>query len=97
VIYRGEHVLALVPCLRAISLRGVGGAHAARAVAGRAHAAERQDFARALKTVILKYDGLWQRPFPYIMAFHQAPTDGDPIRKRTCTWSSTRRTGCPTG
>ena len=37
---------------------------------------ERIDFARALKTVLLKYDGLWQRPFPYILAFHQAPTDG---------------------
>ena len=38
--------------------------------------AERADFARALKTVILKYDGLWNTPFPYIMVFHQAPTDG---------------------
>jgi UDPglucose--hexose-1-phosphate uridylyltransferase len=38
--------------------------------------AERRDFARALKTVLLKYDGLWQQPFPYILAFHQAPTDG---------------------
>jgi UDPglucose--hexose-1-phosphate uridylyltransferase len=39
-------------------------------------AAERRDFARALKTVLLKFDGLWQRPFPYILAVHQAPTDG---------------------
>jgi UDPglucose--hexose-1-phosphate uridylyltransferase len=38
--------------------------------------AERRDFARALKTVLLKFDGLWNRPFPYILAFHQAPTDG---------------------
>lgn len=38
--------------------------------------AERADFARALKTVLLKFDGLWQRPFPYILALHQAPTDG---------------------
>ena len=37
---------------------------------------ERMDYARALKTVLLKYDGLWQRPFPYILAFHQAPSDG---------------------
>jgi UDPglucose--hexose-1-phosphate uridylyltransferase len=37
---------------------------------------ERADMARALKTVLLKYDALWQRPFPYIMVFHQAPTDG---------------------
>src|SRR5205085_11034915 len=39
---------------------------------------ERRAFARALKTVLLKYDGLWKRPFPYILAFHQAPTDGLP-------------------
>ncbi len=38
--------------------------------------AERRDFARAMKTVLMKFDGLWQRPFPYILAFHQAPTDG---------------------
>jgi UDPglucose--hexose-1-phosphate uridylyltransferase len=37
---------------------------------------ERRGFARALKTVLLKFDGLWNRPFPYILAFHQAPTDG---------------------
>jgi UDPglucose--hexose-1-phosphate uridylyltransferase len=36
----------------------------------------RADLARALKTVLLKYDALWSRPFPYIMAIHQAPTDG---------------------
>ena len=40
------------------------------------NAAERNDTARALKTVLLKFDGVWQRPFPYIMAIHQAPTDG---------------------
>jgi UDPglucose--hexose-1-phosphate uridylyltransferase len=39
---------------------------------------ERADFAAALKTVLLKFDGLWSRPFPYILAFHQAPTDGVP-------------------
>jgi UDPglucose--hexose-1-phosphate uridylyltransferase len=39
---------------------------------------ERADFARALKTVLLKYDALWNRPFPYILVFHQAPTDGTP-------------------
>ncbi len=39
---------------------------------------ERREFARALKTVLLKFDGLWNKPFPYILAFHQAPTDGVP-------------------
>ena len=40
--------------------------------------AQSGDLARALKTVLLKYDGLWQRPFPYLMAWYQAPTDGPP-------------------
>jgi UDPglucose--hexose-1-phosphate uridylyltransferase len=39
-------------------------------------AGHRRDLARALKTVLLKYDALWQRPFPYLMAWYQAPTDG---------------------
>ncbi len=36
---------------------------------------QRGGLARALKTVTLKYDGLWNRPFPYLMAWFQAPTD----------------------
>jgi len=39
---------------------------------------ERRDLARALKTALLMLDGLWSRPMPYVMAFHQAPTDGQP-------------------
>jgi len=38
--------------------------------------AQRLDLARALKTVLMKYEALWQRPFPYLMAWYQAPTDG---------------------
>jgi UDPglucose--hexose-1-phosphate uridylyltransferase len=38
---------------------------------------QRTDLARALKTVLLKYDGLWQRPFPYLMAWYQSALDGE--------------------
>jgi UDPglucose--hexose-1-phosphate uridylyltransferase len=38
--------------------------------------AQRSGLAKALKTVTLKYDGLWNRPFPYLMAWFGAPTDG---------------------
>ncbi len=41
-------------------------------------AGERAGFARALKTALLKLDGLWGKPMPYILVFHQAPTDGLP-------------------
>ncbi|ALF52913.1 galactose-1-phosphate uridylyltransferase [Nostoc piscinale CENA21] len=37
---------------------------------------QRFGLAKALKTVTLKYDGLWNRPFPYLMAWFGAPTDG---------------------
>jgi UDPglucose--hexose-1-phosphate uridylyltransferase len=40
--------------------------------------AQRRSLSRALKTVLLKYDELWQRSFPYLMAWFQAPTDGKP-------------------
>jgi UDPglucose--hexose-1-phosphate uridylyltransferase len=39
---------------------------------------EIQDFARTLKTTLLKCDGLWQRPFPYLMALFAAPCDDEP-------------------
>ena len=39
---------------------------------------ERADFAKVIKTILMKLDGLWSRPMPYLMAIHQAPTDGLP-------------------
>ena len=33
------------------------------------------DFAKVLKTVLIKYDNLWKMAFPYVMVLHQAPTD----------------------
>jgi UDPglucose--hexose-1-phosphate uridylyltransferase len=35
--------------------------------------AARLELARALQLVLRKYDGLWGMPFPYIMAWYQAP------------------------
>ena len=78
VIYRGEHAVAFVPvCARYPYEVWVA---PIQPVATFADLEERQqnDLARALKTVLLKYDGLWNRAFPYLMAWYQAPTDGNP-------------------
>lgn len=40
--------------------------------------AQRHGLALAVKAVLLKYEGLWERPFPYLMAWYQQPTDGQP-------------------
>lgn len=37
---------------------------------------EQRDLALTLKQVLVAYDGLFDRSFPYIMAIHQRPTDG---------------------
>lgn len=34
-------------------------------------------FAAVLREVLIRYDNLWQLPFPYVMVLHNAPTDGD--------------------
>lgn len=41
---------------------------------------ERLDLADVLNHVLVKFDNLWQMPFPYVMPLHQAPTDGGDYR-----------------
>jgi len=76
VVYRGTHALAFTPVFARYPYEVW--VAPSRAVASCASLSrdERRDFARALKTVPMKFDGLWQRPFPYILALYQAPTDG---------------------
>lgn len=33
------------------------------------------DLAKVLKTLLTKFDGMWERPFPYLLTFIQAPFD----------------------
>jgi UDPglucose--hexose-1-phosphate uridylyltransferase len=76
VLYQRRACDRLRAGLRALSLRGLGDAD--RALQGFAALTppQRASLARALKTVLLKFDNLWDRPFPYLMAWYQAPTDG---------------------
>ncbi|HYG77078.1 MAG TPA: galactose-1-phosphate uridylyltransferase [Planctomycetota bacterium] len=47
-------------------------------------AEEIRDLAAVLKTTLVKFDNLWQMPFPYVMALHQAPTDGGEYHSYHC-------------
>jgi UDPglucose--hexose-1-phosphate uridylyltransferase len=38
---------------------------------------EVSDLAKVLKETLVRLDNLWQMPFPYVMALHQAPTNGE--------------------
>jgi UDPglucose--hexose-1-phosphate uridylyltransferase len=77
-LYRGDEAVAFVPaCARYPYEVWVAPIRQVPAFA-QLQPSQRADLARALKTVLLKYDGLWKRPFPYLMAWYQAPTDGEP-------------------
>jgi UDPglucose--hexose-1-phosphate uridylyltransferase len=75
-LYEGERAVAFMPVCARYSYEVWVAPRRPAASFADLDAGERRDFARALKTVLLKFDGLWNRPFPYILAFHQAPTDG---------------------
>jgi UDPglucose--hexose-1-phosphate uridylyltransferase len=74
-IYEGDAAIAWVPVFARYTYEVWIAPRRAVPSLAELSTAERRDLARALKTVLLKYDCLWQRPFPYLMVFHQAPTD----------------------
>jgi UDPglucose--hexose-1-phosphate uridylyltransferase len=76
ILYRGEHAVAFVPACARYPYEVWVAPLAAAARFTDLRDEQVGDLARALKTVLLKYDGLWQRPLPYLMAWYQAPTDG---------------------
>ncbi|MEW6613236.1 MAG: galactose-1-phosphate uridylyltransferase [Pseudomonadota bacterium] len=76
VLYLGEHALAWLPAWARYPYEVWVAPRRAVPYLYELPPAARQDLARALKTVLLKYDGLWQRSLPYLMAWFQAPTDG---------------------
>lgn len=75
-LYEGPHAVAFVPvCARYPYEAWVAPIEPVSHL-DRLGEAQRRDLARALKTVLMKYDALWRRPLPYLMAWYQAPTDG---------------------
>jgi UDPglucose--hexose-1-phosphate uridylyltransferase len=76
VLYQGEHAIAFVPACARYPYEVWVMPTAPTPDFASLKPAERRDLARALATVLRKFEGLWERPFPYLMAWYQAPTDG---------------------
>lgn len=77
-LYRGERAVAFVPAAARYPYETWVAPIEPVATFCDLDDATRADLARALKTVLMKYDALWDRPFPYLLAWYQAPTDGRP-------------------
>jgi UDPglucose--hexose-1-phosphate uridylyltransferase len=78
ILYLGPHAVAVVPVCARYSYEVWVAPRRAVPYLYELEPAVRTDLARALKTVLVKLDALWERPFPYVMAWFQAPTDGRP-------------------
>lgn len=76
VVYDGPRAIAFVPAFARYAYEVWVAPRAGTPSLAAVDAGTRADLARALKTVLMKYDALWAQPFPYIMSCHQAPTDG---------------------
>lgn len=77
-IYRGDHAVAFVPAWARYPYEVWVAPIKKTAQFGDLSPDQRRDIARALKVTLLKYDGLWGRPFPYLQVWYQAPTDSAP-------------------
>jgi UDPglucose--hexose-1-phosphate uridylyltransferase len=75
-IYLGPHAIAVVPACARYSYEVWVAPRRAIPYLYELSLDVRKDLARALKTALLKLDGLWGRPMPYVSAWFQAPTDG---------------------
>lgn len=78
ILYKGPAAIAFMPAFARYSYEVWIATRDVHASVATLDATARRDMARALKIVLLKFDRLWQKPFPYVMVFHQAPTDGAP-------------------
>jgi UDPglucose--hexose-1-phosphate uridylyltransferase len=76
IVYKGPGAVAFMPAFARYSYEVWIATRDVHASVATLDGAARRDMARALKIVLLKFDRLWQKPFPYVMVFHQAPTDG---------------------
>jgi UDPglucose--hexose-1-phosphate uridylyltransferase len=80
VLHENATALAFVPYFARYAYEVFVAPKATRASLADLTDAERGDFAAALERVLVQYDNLWRSSFPYVMALHQAPTDGGDYR-----------------
>lgn len=76
IISENETAIAFIPYFARYAYEVFVAPKATRPHIGALSMIERRDLADVLQKVLIKFDNLWQIPFPYVMPLHQAPTDG---------------------
>ncbi|HET8840941.1 MAG TPA: galactose-1-phosphate uridylyltransferase, partial [Ktedonobacteraceae bacterium] len=80
ILYEDEFVLAFVPYFARYAYEVYIAPKRKVAHIFALNESEITSLAFALKNITVRYDNLWRLSFPYVMALHQAPTDGGDYR-----------------
>ncbi len=80
VLYEDAHTIAFVPYFARYAYEVYVAPKRSVAHVDALNDAEAESLAAALKDVTVRFDRLWQQPFPYVMPLHQAATDGGDYR-----------------
>lgn len=76
IIYQNETAIAFIPYFARYAYEVFVAPRKTHPNIASLSAAEVGDLAKVLKETTVRFDNLWQMPFPYVMPLHQAPTDG---------------------
>jgi UDPglucose--hexose-1-phosphate uridylyltransferase len=77
IIYENSSAIAFIPYFARYAYECYVAPQATHANLAGLNSDELRDLAQALKQMAVRYDNLWQMPFPYVMTLHQAPVDGE--------------------
>jgi UDPglucose--hexose-1-phosphate uridylyltransferase len=80
IICENETAIAFLPYFARYSYEAFVAPKTAHASVSSLSDAEAGDLAHILKEMLVRFDNLWEMPFPYVMPLHQAPTDGGDYR-----------------
>jgi len=77
VVVSNEHAVAFVPYFARYPYETFVAPRTTHPNIASLSSGELEDLAQSLRDTLIRMDNLWRMPFPYVMAFHQAPTDGE--------------------
>jgi UDPglucose--hexose-1-phosphate uridylyltransferase len=75
-LVENEHAAAFLPYFARYAYDAIVAPKATRTSIAELSRPELLGLAAALHELLVRFDNLWQMPFPYVLALHQAPTDG---------------------
>ncbi len=78
IVFENNHFVIVVPFWAVWPYETIVLSRSHRASLDQLSGEERDGLAEALHRIAIRYDNLFETPFPYSMGFHQKPTDGKP-------------------